>query len=126
MADPTMEERAATVADLGDLLDLSLCARHIADSCLAWLTLGEEMNFYLNVFFEVRRSRWNPESWDALEIITAELDDRRLPRPAILQTWLNDKAGSNRNRPKNGGQATLGRDHPGRIGKPQGLSQSHG
>ena len=56
------------------------------------------------------RSKWNPESWDALEIIAAELDDRCLPRPGILQTWLNDKARSNRKRPKNGGQATLVRD----------------
>ena len=52
MADPTMEEMAAIVADLGDLRDFSLCARHIADSCLAWLTLGEEIIFYMNVLFE--------------------------------------------------------------------------
>ena len=41
MADPTLEEMAAMVADLGDLLDLKLCAQHIADSSEGVFALSE-------------------------------------------------------------------------------------
>ena len=111
MADPTMEEMVAAVADLGDLLDLRLCARHIADSCLAWLTLGEERNFVVNVFLEEPLSRRIPESWQAFALIANTLGCLGIFRIRQCSNIWNRRARDpSCKRPKKGGRSKTVRD----------------
>ena len=110
MADPTMEEMVAAVSDFGNLLDLRMCAQLIADSCLAWLTLGEGAEFRGNACLEVYRSMWYPESWDALCIIEKQLNISDLPHPYILRVWRREGDSGVRQRPEKGFRSTVVRD----------------
>ena len=79
------------VPDLGDLRNRNLCTQHIADSCLAWLTLNQDLNFDNNVYCEVLRSKYFAESWDALLIIEETLNCWQFPRPPSLREWQQNR-----------------------------------
>ena len=110
MADLTMEEMVAAVTDLGNLRDPKMCVQHIADSCLAWLTEGDQVDFAANLFLEVLRSRRYRESWEALHLMEDQLNISRLPRPPILELWSSERDSGVRKRPKTGSRRSIVRD----------------
>ena len=69
-----IKKMTAQIGNVDNVLDRSLCAQHIAMSCLNYLMLGRENNFYSNIYSEFYRATTYSESWDAVCIIRDTLN----------------------------------------------------